>query len=221
LSQGQKYVMFQVEAHPLTFRIQISWIASSLCSIASSTISDKDLTLVLEDELPIFHEGPVLFDDALFFTTNRLGETNNPGPVWGSTAPPQLDQFIEIKKLNLTTLNLTTIMPAPDIVMANGMTKTVDGQKMLVLSQGFDQQGAAIYEMDPDTLESDRILDTFYGAKFNSMNDIKVTDDDIIFFSDPVYGFERKSALGSVFSVSVAILNVCISYILYRGVSNG
>ena len=35
--------------------------------------ASKAVNLVMEDEQSIFHEGPVLFDDALFFPTNRLG----------------------------------------------------------------------------------------------------------------------------------------------------
>jgi hypothetical protein len=59
--------------------------------------ASETVNLVMEDEESrnVFHEGPVLFDDALFFTTNRLGDTWE--PVWGSTAPAELDQFIEIK----------------------------------------------------------------------------------------------------------------------------
>ena len=84
--------------------------------------ASKAVNLVMEDEESIFHEGPVLFDDALFFTTNRLGNTSN--PVWGSTAPAQLDQFIEIKKLDLKSMELSTVKSTPvDILMANGMTK--------------------------------------------------------------------------------------------------
>jgi hypothetical protein len=149
------------------------------------------VNLVMEDEQSIFHEGPVLFDDALFFTTNRLGNMSD--PVWGATAPAQLDQFIEIKRLDLKLMELSTVNSAPvDILMANGMTKTADGQNILALSQGFNSTGGAIYELNRNTYEATAILDTFYGKKFNALNDIKVTSDGIIFFSDPVYGFERK-----------------------------
>jgi hypothetical protein len=162
--------------------------------------ASETVNLVMEDEESrnVFHEGPVLFDDALFFTTNRLGDTWE--PVWGSTAPAELDQFIEIKKLDLKSMEISTVQSTPvDIPMANGMTKTPDGQNILALSQGFNSTGGAIYELDRSTYEATVILDTFYGKAFNTLNDIKVTNDGIIFFSDPVYGFERKFALLSGF----------------------
>jgi gluconolactonase len=92
-------------------------------------------------------------------------------------------------------MEISTVQSTPvDIPMANhGMTKTPDGQNILALSQGFNSTGGAIYELDRSTYETTLILDTFYGKHFNTLNDIKVTNDGIIFFCDPVYaGFERK-----------------------------
>jgi gluconolactonase len=157
--------------------------------------TSSNITLLKESDLKIFHEGPVLFDDALFFTTNRLG--NFTDPVWGSTAPAQLDQFIQIWRLDLATNELSVVTPSPDIVMANGMTKTADGQKILAVSQGFDDTGGVIYELNPTTFEATPLISTFYGTKFNALNDIKVTKDGIIFFSDPVYGFEQGFRTGN------------------------
>jgi sugar lactone lactonase YvrE len=175
------------------------------------------VNLIMEDLEPIFHEGPVLFDDALFFTTNRLGNMSD--PVWGSTAPAQFDQYIEIKKLDLGSMELSTVRSTPvDIPMANGMTKTPDGQNILVLSQGFNLTGGAIYEMDRNTYEATAILDTFYGSNFNALNDIKATSDGIIFFSDPVYGFERKYSCPLVYWVPPAdrVLERHLNHIIFN-----
>jgi gluconolactonase len=76
------------------------------------------------------------------------------------------------------------------------MAKTADGQNILALSQGFNDTGGIIYELNPTTFQATPILSSFYGAKFNALNDIKVTDDGIIFFSDPVYGFEQGFRTG-------------------------
>jgi gluconolactonase len=160
--------------------------------------TSSSIELLLENDLPIFHEGPVLFDDALYFTSNRLGNTSSPGPTWGSTAPAQLDQFIHIYRLDLATNELSVVSPSPDIVMANGMTKTAgDGKNILVLSQGFNDTGGVIYELDPTTLQATPLVSTFYGTEFNALNDIKVTNDGIIFFTDPVYGFEQGFRTGN------------------------
>jgi hypothetical protein len=37
--------------------------------------SSIGIMILLENHLPIFHEGPVLLEDALFFTSNRLRNT--------------------------------------------------------------------------------------------------------------------------------------------------
>jgi len=159
--------------------------------------------VLLEDEEPIFHEGPVLFPDTaeLYFTTNRLGDTSK-GPVWGATAESQLGQFIEIYKLdlssadNLTSNDLTKITTNPPILMANGMTKS-EGEKygddsILATSQGFGNEGGGVYLVDRATLKATSIVDNYYGIPFNSLNCVKTTmDGKYLFLTDPVYGFEQ------------------------------
>lgn len=164
-------------------------------TLLEGTNSSKDL--LLENELPIFHEGPVLFENELYFTTNRLGNTSL-GPTWGATAPLQLDQFIDIYKLDLTTLELTVLQTNPPILMANGMVKAPDGRNILALSQGFNDTGGGVYEIDRETLQVTTIVDNFYGLSFNSLNDIQTTaTDNILFFSDPSYGFEQGFRYGN------------------------
>ena len=49
---------------------------------------------------------------------------NTSNPVRGSTAPAQLDQFIKIKKLDMKSMELSTVKSTPvDIIMTNAMTK--------------------------------------------------------------------------------------------------
>lgn len=147
---------------------------------------------LLYNSMPIFHEGPVLFDDALYFTTNRLG-TYGDLVSGGAPETPYLDQYIDIMKLDLATNNVSTLTESisPKILMANGMTKTADGKNLIVLSQGFNATGGGIYEINRESLISTPIVTSFYGNPFNSPNDLEITHDGIIFFSDPVYGFEQ------------------------------
>lgn len=146
-----------------------------------------------DDDQPekIFHEGPVLFDDALYFTSNRLGKDQNAQPSWGQTSQPRLDQYIKVMKLDLETNELHVLETNPYIQMANGMTKTADGENILVCSQGFNTTGATILELDRKNLETKPVLTSFFGKQFNSLNDIEITVDGIIFLSDPPYGFEQ------------------------------
>lgn len=151
--------------------------------------TDASLSLRLEAKDPIFHEGPVIFDDMLYFVTNRLGTDSMQNATWGETSAPLLNQYIDIMALNLQT-NVTTKLET-SIMMANGMTKTADGENILVLSQGFNTTGGGIYELNQNTLKAKPIVTSFYGKQFNSPNDIETTKDGIIFFSDPPYGFEQ------------------------------
>mmetsp|Transcript_46634 Transcript_46634/g.52968 ORF Transcript_46634/g.52968 Transcript_46634/m.52968 type:complete len:422 (+) Transcript_46634:121-1386(+) len=153
---------------------------------------NSGIQTLLNDSLPIFHEGPVLFEDALYFTTNRLGTFDD--PVWGGVPETlSLDQYVDIMKLDFATLTLSNLTEfiSPKLLMANGMTKTADGKNILALSQGFNSTGGGIYEINRESLVSTPIVTSFYGHHFNSPNDLEITHDGILFFSDPVYGFEQ------------------------------
>ena len=140
---------------------------------------------------PLFHEGPVLFEDALYFVSNRLGKDSNEKFSLGKTNRPLFDQYIQIMKLDLETNEMNILDTDPYIQMANGMTKTADRENILVLSQGFNNTGGAIFELNRKTLQAKPVLNSFFGRHLNSPNDIKTTSDGIIFFSDPPYGFEQ------------------------------
>jgi SMP-30/Gluconolactonase/LRE-like region len=159
--------------------------------------SSPSIELLMTDGEAIFHEGPVLFEnDALYFSTNRLGNVGE--PTWGEAACPlQLDQHIKIIKLDLSTNELSTITPNPPIPMANGMKLSPDGKNILVLSQGFNTTGGGIFQLNSETLESTPIVTGFYGRSFNSLNDIAITSDgDLAFITDPAYGFEQGFRAG-------------------------
>ena len=140
---------------------------------------------------PLFHEGPVLFDDALYFVSNRLGKDSNKTISWGETNTPKLDQFIKILKLDLESNAISVLKTDPCIQMANEITYAAEGENILVLSQGYNTTGGAIFELNRKALEAKPVLTTFFGREFNSPNDIETTSDGIIFFSDPPYGFEQ------------------------------
>lgn len=165
--------------------------------------NNSSIELLMEDDQPIFHEGPVFFDDelehALYFTSNRLGDTSL-GATWGSTAPPQLEQYIDMYRLDLDTSELSVVANedgnAP-ILMANGMTRTADGRNLLSLSQGLGSVGGGVYEIDRVTKEAVPVVDNYFGAEFNSLNDIVTTSDGIVFLTDPAYGYEQGFRAGN------------------------
>lgn len=61
----------------------------------------------------------------------------------------------------------------PSLVLPNGGT-IYDG-KVLMVAQGYQLASpSSIVAVDPKTLETEVLLDNFYGRPFNSMNDIAV-----------------------------------------------
>jgi gluconolactonase len=117
------------------------------------------------------HEGPVYVEaeHALFFTT-----LPRPGPS------------VSIKRLDLTTLEVSIVRD--DANGANGMALAPDG-RLLVCEQGTLGAPARISAMDPATGAAETVVDELAGLPLNSPNDIVVSGDGSIWFTDPSYGF--------------------------------
>ncbi len=115
------------------------------------------------------HEGPVYVEaeHALYFT-------NLPQPR------------VSIKRLDLTTLEVSIVRE--DANAANGMTLAPDG-RLLVCEQGTLAAPARISAVDPATGAAETVVDELGGLPLNSPNDIVVSGDGSIWFTDPSYGF--------------------------------
>jgi gluconolactonase len=114
------------------------------------------------------HEGPVYVprEDALYFTTSR----------------PR----VAIRRLALATRRRTTIRAEAN--MANGMALDRDGS-LLVCEQGTLWHKAAITRLDPRTGTREVVVDSWLGLRLNSPNDVAITRDRAIWFTDPAYGW--------------------------------
>jgi gluconolactonase len=117
------------------------------------------------------HEGPVYVADehALYFTT-----TPKPGPD------------VSIARLDLDTLAVRIVRESAN--GANGMTLAPDG-RLLVCEQGTRRERARISAVDTATGAAETIVDELAGLPLNSPNDIVVSTDGAIWFTDPSYGF--------------------------------
>ena len=107
------------------------------------------------------HEGPVYVaeEDALYYTTAR----------------PR----VEIRRLDLATGEVTTLRAETGV--ANGMTLDHDGCLLVC-----EQQPAAITRVDRADGRAETVVDGD-GVPLNSPNDIVVTRDGAIWFTDPSY----------------------------------
>jgi gluconolactonase len=116
------------------------------------------------------HEGPVYAEDehALYFTT-----LPKPGPR------------VSIARLDLATLVLSIVRD--DANGANGMALAADG-RLLVCEQGTPTTRACISAVDRATGAAETLVDAHAGLPLNSPNDVVVTSDGSIWFTDPSYG---------------------------------
>ena len=114
------------------------------------------------------HEGPVVADGALYFTT-----------------VPR-DGTVAIKRLDLKTLESTIVVARTR--RANGMTLAADGS-LLVCEQGTLSERARIARLDLATGELETVVDEWRGLPLNSPNDVVQSSDEAIWFTDPSYGF--------------------------------
>jgi gluconolactonase len=117
------------------------------------------------------HEGPVYVEaeQALYFTTL-----------------PKAGAQVAIKRLDLATLEVTVVRESAN--GANGMTLGPDG-RLLVCEQGTPHERARISAVDPATGEAETVVDALHGVPLNSPNDIVVSRDGSIWFTDPSYGY--------------------------------
>ena len=109
------------------------------------------------------HEGPVVLDGGLFFTT--------------------LDGAI--KRLDLADGTVEVVVT--DANRPNGMFLGADG-RLVVCEQGTFSTPARIAALDPRTGAAETVVDACDGVPFNSPNDVVVARDGTLFFTDPSYG---------------------------------
>ncbi|KAL2073020.1 hypothetical protein VTL71DRAFT_10344 [Oculimacula yallundae] len=136
---------------------------------------------------PFAHEAGVFFA-----STNTLFITSSPyiEPLKNNTL------YVQINKISLGSPSDNTSptweeVPSDEIPMANGGVNYKDG--ILFCSQGTlsSDQPSGLYHMLPHAPYTvTPILTSFYGRKFNSVNDVVVhPTDGSIWFTDPTYGY--------------------------------
>jgi gluconolactonase len=131
------------------------------------------------------HEGPVYApdEDALYFTTvpRRSGHLDLKLPLVSVRRLALAGRRFPLEQQRLTTLRA----PAN---AANGMT--IDGEGRLVIcEQGSHLEPAAITRLDRRTGAIETLVDGAAGLPLNSPNDVVVTRDGAIWFTDPSYGY--------------------------------
>jgi gluconolactonase len=129
------------------------------------------------------HEGPVYAadEDALYFTTlpRRSGRSAGYPTVAIRRLALAGDDF------ELGPDRLSTVCTRASA--ANGMAPDRDG-RLVICEQGTLSRPAAISRLDPATGVLERLADDYGGLPLNSPNDVVVSSDGTIWFTDPSYG---------------------------------
>ena len=127
------------------------------------------------------HEGPVYVaeEDALYFSTLPRGrETGSPAVDIKRLALDGAEFPLDQDRITVLRTNANAV---------NGMTLGLDG-RLVVCEQGTLCGLARISLIDRKTGAAQTAIDAFDGRPLNSPNDVVVTRDGAIWFTDPSYG---------------------------------
>lgn len=146
-----------------------------------------ELKLVAETDA---HEGGVYHPDnnEFYYSTTR----HKVGYTSMITSSDEKDsageQNTQVRKISLDTGEITTVFPVTDV--ANGMVLDREGN-LLICQQGQGKKPGYIQRVDVKTLETSIVADNWFGAAFNSPNDVVVKSDGTIWFTDPIYAWAQ------------------------------
>ncbi|KAG8718571.1 hypothetical protein FRC09_012462 [Ceratobasidium sp. 395] len=175
---------------------------------------NPSLSVIAQANSSQFHEGEppdyarypagiyVPSTDEVYFTSNILNTT-------GSTGNYTYPIYANLSKLSLNSTSGTyhwevVRQSSSSFVLPNG--GTYYNGKLLIAAQGYQLASpGALISVDPlsknsdGTLQSQVLLNNFYGRPFNSLNDVAVltragnavtpVEEQWVFFTDPTYGY--------------------------------
>jgi gluconolactonase len=142
---------------------------------------DPRLVRVVETDA---HEGPVYAaaEDALYFTT-LPHPTNMPIPGFPQVAIKRL--ALDGERFPLEPERVSVVREPTRA--ANGMTLDREG-RLVICEQGTRAEQARIARIDLATGCLETVVDAWGGLPLNSPNDVVVSSDGAVWFTDPSYG---------------------------------
>jgi len=129
---------------------------------------------------PLAHEGTIVLDDGVLFTSNRLTDDDTE------------QQSVIVSFYNFTSKETIDLGLSDSIPMANGAEK-LDNGLVAILSQGTMTEPSGIYTYNI-TDGTVAVLTTTWGyesddRQYNSPNDIVEGPGGTLWFTDPIYGY--------------------------------
>lgn len=95
----------------------------------------------------------------------------------------------QIKNASTSSYEVIKAYPSPALTVANGAY--MHNQSVYWAIEGNVTVPGGIVRMDPITLQTEVVLNNFYGHRFNSPNDVVITTDSIAYFTDGYYGWDN------------------------------
>ncbi|KAL4894300.1 hypothetical protein BDV59DRAFT_207308 [Aspergillus ambiguus] len=81
------------------------------------------------------------------------------------------------------------VYPNPPLTIANGAYRF--NGSVYWSQEGNFTTPSSIVRMDPKTLKTEVVKNNFYGHRFNSLNDVVISDEGVVFFTDGYYGWDN------------------------------
>ncbi|QSZ36741.1 hypothetical protein DSL72_006624 [Monilinia vaccinii-corymbosi] len=137
---------------------------------------------ILNSSFPQFHEAAIFFSDSTLFVTSNQYASKTKSPATSNKA-------ISITRLDKknNSWSPTIIKPKGTLSLANGGIKYKDG--IVICDQGsLETPGGLVFINATAPYTTKTLINHYYGMEFNSPNDVHLTKDGALWFTDPSYG---------------------------------
>lgn len=130
----------------------------------------------------LVHDGTVYSPECecIFFA-----ELHSPKEGFSADAMP----WVWRVSLNDTPPTTEQVYPSPQLTVPNGAY--YHNRSVYWTHEGNYTVPGGIVRMDPLTLQTEVVLNNFYGHRFNSPNDVVITRDGVAYFTDGYYGWDN------------------------------
>jgi gluconolactonase len=184
-------VLFFINSFSSAQNVSFQSLSTSFAQILGPS---PGITLLYESSLPLFHEAALYYPptESLFVSSNQIV----------SDSPSTGNKTIIISRVTgLTSASdtqLETIF-GPEVVLANGAAIYISDLAgsdpyLMWCSQGdlINPASAGIVAMSATPpYNTTKLVTGFYGKAFNSPNDLVVSEDGSVYFTDPSYGYQQ------------------------------
>jgi gluconolactonase len=189
----------------------------------TNTVKDNDSIIVFDDSILNIIDTTAKIE----YIVDSLNVAE--GPLWDENSSSLLFTQVPKNKIYIWNekegykdyispsgfTNYAPVIPNIGLSGANGLTFDNDGN--LIIAQHGDRRLSMIENTPTTNPNFETIIDNYDGRRFNSPNDVVVSSNGDIFFTDPTYGFMSLSDWSFVESVKELDFNGVYKYSVKSG----